>query len=173
MKTNIILTGMPGAGKSTVGVILAKTLGMNFVDVDIRISQTQGMRLQEILDTCGIGAFLQAEEQEALSITDEHAVISTGGSMVMSKRAMTYLQETGVNIYLDVPLDALEERLVNIRTRGVVPKPGETIADIWLVRRPLYEKYAEVTIPCGDRTTEEIVSEICTRLKEWSEKRGC
>jgi len=175
LKTNIILTGMPGAGKSTVGVILAKTLGMDFVDVDIRIARTQGMPLQTLLDTCGIDAFLKAEEQEALALDVSDTVIATGGSMVLSEAAMTHLMKNGVNVYLAVPLRILAERLINIKTRGVVAKPGETLADVWAARKPLYKKYAQITVNCGDLTTEEIVAEICLKyqkeIKKMSRRR--
>lgn len=160
MGNNIILTGMPGAGKSTVGVILAKNLGLDFIDTDILIAKRHGMSLQRILDANGIEEFLRAEEREALMLQAESAVISTGGSMVLSRRSMTHLKQLGTNIYLKVPVDELKRRLINIKTRGIVCSKGESVEDIYALRAPLYEEYADITVECGGKTTEEVVSEI-------------
>lgn len=157
---NIILTGMPGAGKSTVGVILAKNLGMDFIDVDILIAKREKSTLQEIIDHKGIEAFLKIEEAVALDLIAENTVISTGGSMVLSECAMEHLGKMGVNIYLDLPVSELKNRLSNIKTRGIASKPGETVDVIYSVRKPLYEKYKDVTIDCWDKNTEDIVDEI-------------
>lgn len=160
MSDNIILTGMPGAGKSTVGVILAKNLGMDFIDVDILIAKRQGMTLQQILDTKGMEEFLKAEQREALELTAEFTVIATGGSMVLSRRAMERLGVMGTIIYLDVPVPELIRRLTNIKTRGIAASPGQSAQDIYAVRAPLYREFADVIIDCGDKNTEEVVAEI-------------
>lgn len=170
MGDNIILTGMPGAGKSTVGVILAKNLGMDFIDVDILIAKRQGMTLQRILDTKGIEEFLEAEEREALELSTEYTVISTGGSMVISRRAMERLGDMGVNIFLDVPVPELRRRLTNIKTRGIAAAPGQSTSDIYAARSPLYREFADIVIDCADKTTEEIVSEISSVVGKYDGK---
>lgn len=162
MATNIILTGMPGAGKSTVGVILAKNLGMDFIDLDILISKKRKCTLQNIIDTGGLEEFLKIEESEAteLKVDTEDTVIATGGSVVLSRTAMEHLLKMGLNIYLDVPIKELSRRLRNIKTRGIAAHPGERIEDIFKTRQPLYQKYADIAIDCGGKTTEDIVAEI-------------
>lgn len=164
MAKNIILTGMPGAGKSTVGVVLAKNLGMDFIDLDILISKRRGCILQSIIDTRGLDEFLKIEEHEALRLGTEsaveNAVIATGGSVVLSEAAILHLLKMGINIYLDVELEELTRRLVNIKTRGIAARPGERVEDIFMARQPYYEKYADITIDCRDKSTEDIVAEI-------------
>jgi len=160
MKSNLILTGMPGAGKSTVGVILAKVLGYDFIDIDILIAKRQGMPLQNIINEKGVEAFLKIEEQEALQLQADKTVIATGGSMVLSAPAMTHLKQKGICIYLDIPLDVLEGRLQNMKTRGIAATPGTTLEDIYNIRKAYYERYADYTIHCGTLSTEEIVTKI-------------
>jgi len=160
MKSNLILTGMPGAGKSTVGVILAKVLGYDFIDVDILIAKRQGMPLQEIINQKGVETFLKIEEEEALWLQADKTVIATGGSMVLSDPAMVHLKQNGTCIYLDIPLDVLESRLKNMKTRGIAATPGTTLEDIYNARKAYYERYADYTIHCGILSTEEVVAEI-------------
>jgi len=160
MKSNLILTGMPGAGKSTVGVILAKVLGYDFVDIDILIAKRQGMPLQDIIDRNGVDAFLKVEEQEACLLEANKTVIATGGSVVLSDRAMAHLKQNGTCIYLDIPLDILETRLLNMKTRGIAANPGTTLQDIYESRCARYERFADHTIHCGTRSMEEVVAEI-------------
>ena len=162
---NIILIGMPGAGKSTVGVILAKTLGMNFIDTDIVIQEHAGRLLQEMIDEEGPGAFLKTEEETILSLTEKNAVIATGGSVVFSGRAMEHLKSGGVTIYLNISFEEMVRRLSNITTRGIVLHAGETLHDMYNERVPLYEKYADITIDCSDDHFENIVEKIVDELK--------
>jgi len=169
MKSNLILTGMPGAGKSTVGVILAKVLGYDFVDIDILIAKRQGMPLQDIIDTNGVDVFLKIEEQEACLLDANKTVIATGGSVVLSDRAMAHLKQSGTCVYLDIPLDVLENRLLNMKTRGIAASPGTTLTDIYNARRSYYKRYADHTIHCGTRSMEEIVAEI-VHLAQFSAK---
>ncbi|MHB8053472.1 MAG: shikimate kinase, partial [Methanoregula sp.] len=122
---NIIIIGMPGAGKSTVGVILAKTLGMNFTDTDIVIQETSGRLLQEIIDTEGPESFLKIEENAILSLQGQNAVIATGGSVVFSGRAMEHLKRDGVVLYLAISFEEMARRLNNITTRGIVLVAGQ------------------------------------------------
>ena len=161
---NIILIGMPGAGKSTVGVILAKTQGMNFIDTDIAIQEKSKRPLQEIIDTDGPGAFKTIEEETILSLDCHHAVIATGGSVVFSRRAMEYLKSGGVVVYLKISFEEMEKRLRNITTRGLVLSRGETLHEMYTERTPLYEKYADITIDCEKEDFEVIVKKIIADL---------
>jgi shikimate kinase len=161
---NIILIGMPSAGKSTVGVILAKTLGMNFIDTDITIQEKSKRLLQEIIDTDGPDAFKTIEEETILSLHSHHTVIATGGSAVFSKRAMEHLTQYGVVVYLKISFDEMEKRLRNITTRGIVLTRDETLYEMYNERVPLYEKYAGITIDCEKEDFEMIVKKIIADL---------
>jgi shikimate kinase len=168
MKDNIVLIGMPGAGKSTVGVVLAKTLGYDFIDTDILMSRQTGMTLQAYIDAYGIEAFLKAEESVALSLSCCAAVIATGGSMVLSEAAMKHLKDGSVTVFIDVPLSELIRRLRNIKTRGIILKPGQTVGDVCRERLPLYRKYADFTVPeapAEPPDIEAVVSELVLRLR--------
>lgn len=161
--SNILLIGMPGAGKSTVGVVLAKTLGCQFIDTDILLIKKLGMTLQSYIDTRGITAFLEEEALLGQEIECSDTVIATGGSMVLSEAAMAHLAKDALTIFIDTPLPELKRRLGNIRTRGVTLGPGETIDELYERRRPFYEKYAAVTVPANrraDMQLEELVEEI-------------
>jgi shikimate kinase len=167
MSGNIILIGMPGAGKSTVGVVLAKTLGYDFIDTDIVLSRRLGSTLQTFINTRGIEAFLEAEEETALVNQWTHTVVATGGSMVLSERAMNKLKDNSIVVFLDVPLDELEKRLGNIKTRGITLRPGQTIASLYEERLPLYRRYADLSVPDPGEapgTLEEVVTSIVMRL---------
>jgi shikimate kinase len=161
---NIILTGMPGAGKSTVGVILAKTLGMNFIDTDIVLQENSGRMLQEIINTEGIDAFLQAEESVIVSLNGENTIIATGGSVVFSEKSMQYLKKQGIIIYLSLSYEEMVRRIRNITTRGIVLAADQSLPDLYNQRLPLYEKYADRTIDCSDRDVEKIVENILNAL---------
>jgi shikimate kinase len=161
---NIILTGMPGAGKSTVGVILAKTLGMNFIDTDIVLQENSGRMLQEIINTEGIDAFLQAEESVIVSLKGENTIIATGGSVVFSEKSMQYLKKQGIIIYLSLSYEEMARRIRNITTRGIVLAADQSLLDLYNQRLPLYEKYADRTIDCSDRDVEKIVENILHAL---------
>jgi len=137
---------MPGAGKSTMGVILAKTLGMKFIDTDIAIQETTGRLLQEIIDTDGPDAFRKIEEKTILSLHCHHTVIATGGSVVFGGRAMKYLKSEGIVIYLTISCEEMARRLRNITSRGIVLIAGQGLFDMYNQRIPLYEKYADITI---------------------------
>ncbi|MDD1703348.1 MAG: shikimate kinase [Methanoregula sp.] len=161
---NIILIGMPGAGKSTVGVILAKTLGQNFIDTDIAIQEDSGKLLQEIIDTEGPGAFLKIEERTILSRHFHNSVIATGGSVVFSGKAMEYLKAEGVVVYLKISFEEMVRRLNNITTRGIVLVSGQSLSDMYYQRIPLYEKYADITIDWSDEDFEKIVEKVIGEL---------
>lgn len=166
MHKNIILIGMPGSGKSTLGVVLAKVLGMGFSDMDLLIQQRAGRRLQDVLDTDGLDAFLNLEEETLLSVTAENMVLATGGSAVLSERAMQHLKTLGTIVYLDVPFKTLERRIKNISTRGIASAPGQSLADIYDFRTPLYARYADVTIKPKNKNFEHTVEEIIKALSE-------
>lgn len=161
---DIILIGMPGAGKSTVGVILAKTLGMQFIDTDIQIQQQTGRRLQEILDEDGPDAFRQMEEEAILSLHACHSVIATGGSVIWSRAAMEHLKSLGVVVYLEISFSGMERRIRNITTRGIVLLPNQTLREMYNSRVPFYEQYADITIPCSDKDPESLIVEILERV---------
>ena len=161
---NIILVGMPGAGKSTVGVILAKTLGMNFIDTDIVLQENTGRMLQEIINTEGIDAFLQAEESVIVSLNGENTTIATGGSVVFSEKSMKYLKKQGIIIYLSLSYEEMVRRIRNMTTRGIVLAADQSLLDLYNQRLPLYEKYADRTIDCSDRDVEKIVENILHAL---------
>jgi len=157
---NIVLIGMPGVGKSTVGVLLAKALGRYFVDTDVLIQAIQGRSLQEIIDHDGLAAFRKIEEDYILCTDLTNAVIATGGSVVYSEKAMRHLAAYGVIIHLDLSVDKTEQRIRNLPTRGVVMERGQTIRSLYAQRQPLYRQYAQLTIDCTDKTHEQIVVEI-------------
>lgn len=161
---NIILTGMPGCGKSTVGVVLAKTLGMHFVDTDLIIQRQQKDKLQNLVDRYGTERFREMEEQALLSVSDrEDTVIATGGSAVFCEKGMEYLKQNGKCIYLRVPCDELVRRLTNIKTRGIAASKGMTVEDIMNERSPYYDKYADIVIDCFGMGIEEITEAIAVR----------
>lgn len=158
---NIILIGMPSTGKSTVGVILAKRLGFGFVDCDILLAQKEGRTLPEILETDGLDHFLILEGKVGESVDCEKTVVATGGSMVFSARAMAQLKRDSLTIWLDTPLETLEQRLsaASRHDRGVAAPAELSIAEIYAQRAPLYEKYADHRICCG-QGTDRVVSQI-------------
>lgn len=163
---SIILTGMPGAGKSTIGVILAKTLGMDFIDSDLLICRRAEKTLQEILDREGLSYFLKLEEAVILDLDLRKTVLATGGSVPLSERAMAHLKKQGKIIYLDVSLSELETRLSNIKTRGIAFGPGENLSTLYDYRTPIYRRWADLTVHADPNRNdiEHMVEEIVEAL---------
>ena len=161
---NITLIGMPGAGKSTIGVILAKSLLCDFTDTDLIIQKKTGKSLCDIIDERGTDGFLQLENEIVCQQNFENAVIATGGSVVYGDEAMAKLKEISTVVFLDVNVQELEKRLSNIKTRGVAMKKGTTVAELYKERLPLYKKYADITLDCTGLTAEECVDWICNEL---------
>ena len=161
---NIVIIGMPGAGKSTMGVILAKTLGRNFIDTDIVAQEQSGRLLQEIIDDEGTDAFLKTEEHTILSLHCRNAVIATGGSVVFSEKAMEHLKNGGVVIYLKISFEEMSKRLRNITTRGIVLTAGQSLRDMYTQRAPLYEQYADITIDCSGSDFEDCIGHVVYKL---------
>lgn len=160
MKNNIILIGMPGAGKSTVGVLLAKALGMDFVDTDLIIQLREGRRLQEMIDSDGLDYFLRTEDETIAALTAENSVIATGGSVVFGRNAMANLKALGKVIYLRAAFDTISARLSDITTRGVAMHSGQSLESVYLERSPLYEDYADIIVDVDAQSVEQTVAAI-------------
>lgn len=161
---NIVLIGMPGCGKSTCGVVLAKAIGYDFEDTDLIISKLDGRKLQDIIDTDGVDKFIELEEQVGTNIECSKTVIATGGSMVLSSKAMQHLKSIATIIYLKVPYEVLLKRIHNFKSRGIVFRNGESFEDIYKSRTPLYEKYADITVEFNDADVESVIENIVNLL---------
>lgn len=160
MKSNVVLIGMPGAGKSTIGVILAKRMGFQFIDTDLIIQTQEKCRLQQIIDTHGVNRFRQIEEQVLLNLDSKQNIIATGGSAVYSGTGLKKLGMDGCKVYIDVPIQVLEQRIADMGQRGLVIDKGQTFSQLYQERTPLYEKFADLTIFCTAMTAEQIAAKI-------------
>lgn len=163
-KNNIVLIGMPGVGKSTLGVVLAKELGYEFVDADLLIQKREKCLLKEIIAKKGISGFLQIENEVNSSIEAEKTVISTGGSVIYGKEAMQHLSEIGTIIYLKLDYATLDSRLGSLKGRGVVLKDGQNLKDLYEERIPLYEKYADIIVDEKGLDLEATLSSVLAKL---------
>ena len=163
-KNNIILIGMPASGKSTMGVILAKILGYNFIDSDILIQETDGRNLPQIIEDEGIEGFIEIENRINAGIETEKTVIATGGSVVYGKEAMDHFKNIGRIIYLKVDMDVLTKRLHHTKQRGVVMQDGQSLIALYNERGPLYEKYADIVVEEGRDGFEEVIAKILSKM---------
>lgn len=161
---NIVLIGMPGAGKSTIGVILAKSLLFDFCDTDLSIQKATAESLCDTISKIGIDGFISLEENVICAQSFINSVVATGGSAVYGEKAMKKLKENGLIVYLKVNPNELQNRIKNIHTRGIAMKEGTTIAELYEERAPLYEEYADVTIDCDGKTPEECVDLIIEKI---------
>ena len=166
--SNIVLIGMPGSGKSTVGIILAKLTARDFVDTDVLIQKTQGRTLQDIVDTHGYMALREIEERTLLNLGCVNHVVATGGSAVYSDAAMTHLKSNGTAVFLNVELPVLKSRIHDYATRGLAKRPDQSFGDLFKERMTLYTKYADVTIECKDFTQEKVCEKIIYSMQLYS-----
>lgn len=162
--SNIILIGMPGVGKSTIGVILAKLLGYQFLDADLLIQQQEKKLLKDIISGRGTDEFIEIENRVNAGIVAEHTVIATGGSVVYGKEAMRHLKEIGTVVYLEVSYHTIKKRLADIKGRGVVLRENQSLLDLYEERTPLYEKYADVKVTEEHLNVEQTIERIVEEL---------
>ena len=165
-KDNVVLIGMPGAGKSTLGVVLAKIMRYEFLDADLVIQSHCDRTLQKIIDACGPEGFIEVENQVLSDLQAEHSIIATGGSAVYSEQAMKHLSQIGTVVYLEITYEELERRLGDLRQRGVVMKGGRlmTLRDLYDERRPLYERYAEITVDVNGLQINDAARKVAAAL---------
>lgn len=161
---NIILIGMPGCGKSTVGVVLAKAANMDFIDSDLVIQKRMGAKLSQLLDEHGDAGFRAIENRINAELDAQNSVIATGGSVVYGEDAMRHLKEIGTVVYLRLSYSAIEDRLGDLHARGVTIQPGWTLRDLYNERCPLYERWADVVIDCEHLRLREVVAQIITHI---------
>lgn len=159
---NIVLIGMPGCGKSTVGVVLAKAMGYRFLDSDLLIQEKDGRLLSEIIDDEGLEGFNLIENRINSQIDVKKTVIATGGSVIYGKQAMEHLKKTGIVVYIELPFEEIKNRLGDLHNRGVSIKEGQTLFDLYTERVPLYSKYSDITIAVNGRS----ISETALYIKE-------
>lgn len=161
---NVVLIGMPGSGKSTVGVVLAKRLSYDFVDTDVLIQVDNQRSCQDIVDSDGHIALRKIEEVTLLKLDVQNTVISTGGSAVYSEEGMTHLKSLSFCIFLDASLETLEKRITNFATRGIAKRVDQSFADVYAERFQLYTRYADMTIKSDDKSVEQVCEEIALAL---------
>lgn len=164
MKNNIVLIGMPSCGKSTIGVVLAKAIGYRFVDSDLVIQERTGKLLSEIIEEEGLDAFNQIENDINASLVYEKAIIATGGSVIYGEEAMEHLRSIGTVVYINLPLETLKERIGDLNARGVSIKEGQTFDELYEERKPLYEKYADITVDVDGLSIREVVQKLKEKL---------
>lgn len=161
---NVVLIGMPGAGKSTLGVLLAKAIGYDFIDTDLVIQRKAGMRLGSYLASRGYQALRQLEAEVICALDHTGTVIATGGSAVYSQAAMQHLRANGRVVYLQCALDVLDQRIASMDERGIAAPSGQTLADVQAERIPLYEQFAEITVEVGSENMDSTLGKIIRHL---------
>ena len=167
--TNIVLIGMPGCGKSTVGVLLAKAMGKAFIDTDVVLQAVEGRKLQPMIDEIGVDAFLMKEQNAIVSLNCANTVIATGGSVVYGKDAMSHLHEHGIVVYIKLSYKTIRKRLSNLATRGVTLREGQTLSDLYDERIPLYEATADIVCDAEGYEIEQTVMNIIDLIRDYSE----
>jgi shikimate kinase len=172
-RSNIILIGMPGSGKSTVGVILAKLMSMNFIDTDVVIQTEKGRTLQDIVDRDGYLVLRRIEEEVLLKLDCRSYVIATGGSAVYSRKAMGHLKKNGIAVFLNVDMATLKARVHDYDTRGLAKRPDQSVDDLFAERFALYRQYADITVDCVGLTHEEVCARIMNELEEGRGRSRC
>lgn len=171
-RENIILIGMPGVGKSTIGVVLAKVLGYKFIDADLVIQEQTGRLLKDIIAEDGIEQFVKIENDVNKSLNPKGAIVATGGSVVYGKEAMEHLSHIGTVVYLELELPALSRRLGSLKRRGVVLRDGQTLKDLYYERTPLYKKYADIIVNEHHCTIQKTVKKIVGKLEEMGNQKN-
>lgn len=166
---NLILIGMPGSGKSTVGVVLAKALGLCFLDVDLLIQEREGALLQALIDQRGVETFLDLERDAILSLNCRGTVVAPGGSCVCREESIAHMRRLGTVVYLQLPLEDVAGRIHNLASRGIALAPGQTLADVYRIRVPLYERCAHITVPAGGQSLAETVEAVKQALARSAE----
>ncbi len=164
--SNIVLIGMPGCGKSTVGVILAKVMGYHFIDSDLLIQEQEKCLLKEIIERDGLDGLISIEEQVNASIMTDRSVIATGGSVIYGPRAMEHLRKIGTVVYIRLNYETIAGRLDNIKQRGVVFREGQSLKTLYEERCPLYEKYAHIIVDAEDLNMEDLMEKIVLQVKK-------
>ena len=162
---NVVLIGMPGCGKSTLGVLLAKALTMDFVDTDLLLQRQSGRPLQALVDELGAAGFSRAEEDCVLHLDIQGAVVATGGSVALEERAMTHLAQNGTVVFVRLPYPTIERRLQNMRTRGIAMEKGQTLLDLYTLRQPYYERWADMTVDPDGQDIEQTVALLVKALQ--------
>lgn len=164
--TNVVLIGMPGVGKSTVGVLLAKVMNRDFIDTDVLIQSRENRSLQQIIRDAGRDRFCELEQQYVLQISPDNTVIATGGSVVYSERSMKHLSANGIVVHLDAPLQLIEKRVQDVGDRGVVMMPGQSLEGLYQERQPLYRRWSDITVETADQSQEEVLNTVTRRLEK-------
>ncbi len=162
---NIILIGMPGCGKSTIGVLLAKSLLYHFTDTDLLLQNEYGTSLRAMIDEYGLEGFKMRENRILSELSCDNTVVATGGSAIYCHDGMKNLKKNGIAVYLKLSPEEIEKRIDNITTRGIAMEKGSTITSLFLERAPLYEKYADITVNCTDMSLERCVKAVCDKVK--------
>ncbi len=166
MKKNLVFIGMPAVGKSTVGIVVAKRLGMQFIDTDLLIQEREGKLLREILAEKGQSGFLEIENQVNLAVDPENAVISPGGSVVYCREAMEHYKKIGTVVYLKASYQTIKKRIRNPKRRGVVLREGQTLRNLYDERAPYFEKYADITVCEDGCRIEETIENVLNAVKK-------
>ena len=170
MKKNLIFIGMPAVGKSTVGIVVAKRLGMKFIDTDLLIQEQEGKLLREIIAEVGADGFLEIENRVNASVNAENAVISPGGSVIYCEEAMEHYKKIGTIVYLKVSYQTIKRRIRNPKRRGVVLREGQTFRDLYEERVPYFEKYADITVCEDGCRIEETIENVLNAVKKRRKK---